>query len=228
VADAAGPARTLRVDMHCHTRLSFDSLSAYEGVLATARARGIDRLCVTDHNEVDAALRLHAEDPELVMVGEEVKTAEGADIIGIFLTERIPKRTPARETCERIRAQGGVVYMPHPFDTRRSGGAALLDELEELVDVVEAHNSRTWRPELNRRGEEWALAHGKPLGAGSDAHTLREIGRGFVEVPHFEPNRDSFLVALRAGRVAGRECSSPFCSLFSTYAKIHKLFAGKG
>jgi predicted metal-dependent phosphoesterase TrpH len=218
--------RTLRVDMHLHTCVSYDCLSRCEDVLAVARARGIDRLVVTDHNRIDGALRMQALDPARVIVGEEVKTAEGPDLIGIFLTEEIPRRTPAREACERIRAQGGVVYVPHPFDLRRSGGARLLDELADLVDVVEAHNARTWSRALNEKGEAWARAHGKLLGAGSDAHTPGEIGRGYVEVPFFEPNRESFLAALAAGTVGGRTYSSPAVSLFSTWAKVRKRFPG--
>jgi predicted metal-dependent phosphoesterase TrpH len=209
--------------MHLHSRVSHDSLNSYEGLLRTAAARGLDRIVVTDHNRIDGALRLKEMDPERVIIGEEVKTAEGADIIGIFLTEPIPKRTPARETCERIRAQGGVVYVPHPFDVRRSGSGPLLEKIADLIDAVEAHNARTWLRSVNDRGERWATERGFRLGAGSDAHTLRELGRGYVEVPPFEPTRESFLASLRAGRVAGRMFSSPLCSLFSTYAKLHKL-----
>jgi dephospho-CoA kinase len=215
----------LRVDLHSPTRLSRDCLSDPRAVLRTARARGLDRLAITDHNEVDEALRLHEIDPELVLVGEEVKTGEGFDVIGIFLGERIPKGTPARETCERIHAQGGVVYIPHPFDTLRSGaGTAHLDELAPLIDVVEVHNSRCFREVTNRRAEEWAAARGKLRGAGSDSHTLAEIGHGYVEMPPFEPNRESFLSALASGRVTGRVRSSPLYRAASTYAKLHKRF----
>lgn len=221
----APPPALLRVDLHSHTRLSRDCLSDPRAVLRTARARGLHRLAITDHNEVDEALRLHEIDPELVMVGEEVKTGEGFDVIGIFLTERIPKGTPARETCERIHAQGGVVYIPHPFDTLRSGaGTAHLDELAPLIDVVEVHNSRCFREVTNRRAEEWATARGKLRGAGSDSHTLAEIGHGYVEMPSFEPNRESFLAALARGRVTGRVRSSPLYRAASTYAKLHKRF----
>ncbi|HEV2146668.1 MAG TPA: PHP domain-containing protein [Longimicrobiaceae bacterium] len=214
--------RLLRMDMHSHTHASFDCLCPPERILETARERGIDRLVVTDHNEVSAALELHRMDPERILVGEEVKTAEGADVIGILLREQIPKGTPARETCERIREQGGVVYLPHPFDTRRSGGGHLLDRLADLVDVVEAHNARTWKRGVNLRGERWALDHGKLLGAGSDSHTLGEMGRAFVEVPPFEPTREGLLAALRAGRIAGRGVASPLVAVASTYAKVHK------
>jgi predicted metal-dependent phosphoesterase TrpH len=221
VADAP---RAVRVDMHVHTRTSKDSLNPYDGIVPAMDAAGIDRVVICDHDRIAGALRMHEMAPERVLVGEEVKTREGPDVIGIFLHELIPKGTPIRETCERIRAQGGVVYVPHPFDTRRSGAGHLLDSIADLVDVVEAHNARTFRPELNAMGEAWALARGVPVGAGSDAHTLGEIGTAFVEVPPFEPSREPFLAALRAGRLASRGTSSQVVALYSSYAKVHKLF----
>jgi predicted metal-dependent phosphoesterase TrpH len=217
-----GEERRLRLDMHSHSYASHDCLCRPAAILEAARARGIDRLVVTDHNEIHGAVELHRMDRERILVGEEVKTAEGVDIIGILLKEKIPKGTSARETCERIREQGGVVYVPHPFDTRRAGSGALLERIVDLVDVVEAHNARTWRQAVNRRGEEWGRAHGKLLGAGSDSHSVREMGRAYMEVPPFEPTRESLLEALRAGRVGGRGMSGPLYSVISTYAKLRK------
>jgi len=211
----------LRVEMHCHTRASKDSLNPYDGILPAMDAAGIDRLIVTDHDRVDGALRMHSLAPDRIIVGEEVRTKEGPDLIGIFLTELIPRYTPMRETCERIRAQGGIVYVPHPFDTRRRGGGELLDGIADLVDVVEAHNARTFKPEVNQQGEAWGREHGKLLGAGSDAHTLGEIGTAYVEVPPFEPDRDSFLAALASATLV--RGTSPFrVTVYSTYANLRK------
>lgn len=218
----------LKVDMHLHTNRSFDCLSRPEAILAAARARGLDRLIITDHNEIEGARALHEMDPQRIIIGEEVKTREGFDVIGIFLQELIPRRTPARETCERIREQAGVVYLPHPFDGSRSGGEAALAALADLVDVVEVHNSRCWPARLNTLAAEWAAAHGKLAGAGSDAHTVGEIGRGFVEMPAFEPTRDSFLQALGRGRVAGTVQTSPVYRLASTWAKVRKRLPAIG
>lgn len=219
-----GPARgdLLRMDMHLHTHRSFDCLNDPGAILRAAARRGIDRLVITDHDEIRGALELREMDPERVLVGEEVKTREGFDLIGILLTDLIPSGTPARETCEMIRGQGGVVYVPHPFDMARAGGGAFLPELEDLVDVVEVHNSRCWLPAFDRRALDWAERHGKVPGAGSDAHTIREIGRGLVELPRFEPTRESLLAALRRSTVVVRTRSSPLVRASSTYAKLRK------
>lgn len=220
--DRAGAAgERLRVDMHLHTRYSFDCLSEPAAVLDAALERGIDRICITDHNEIDGALELRDRHPDRVIVGEEVKTAEGVDIIGLFLTERIGKGTPARETCRRIHAQGGLVYVPHPFVGGKGGGGRLLPEIEEEIDIVEGFNARVHLRRLNRRARDWARERDLPVGAGSDAHMLRTVGRAFVEMPRFELGPEAFLAALRAGHVHG-EYSSWLVHLASTWAKLRK------
>jgi predicted metal-dependent phosphoesterase TrpH len=212
----------LRMDMHLHTHRSFDCLNDLVAILRAAEQRGIDRLVITDHDEIRGAQELREMDPERVLVGEEVKTREGFDLIGILLTDLIPSGTPARETCEMILAQGGIVYVPHPFDIARAGAGAFLQELADLVDVVEVHNSRCWLPAFNRKALEWAERHGTIAGAGSDAHTIREIGRGLVELPAFAPTRESMLSALRRSTVAVQTRSSPLMRVSSTYAKLRK------
>lgn len=216
----AGAAR-IRVDMHLHTAGSYDCLSDPEAVLQAALARGVDRICVTDHNEIAVALELKRRHPDRIIVGEEIRTAEGVDIIGLFLQERIEKGTPAREACTRIREQGGVVYVPHPFVGGKGGGGRILGEIADLVDAVEGFNARIHFQRLNDRAVEWAAAYGAVVGAGSDAHTLAEVGRAYVEVPPFADEPSAFLAALRQGRVHGR--LSPWrVHIASTYAKLRK------
>lgn len=210
------------MDMHLHTHHSHDSLNSLEAILQAARTRCIDRLIITDHNRISGALELQALDPERIIIGEEVKTRERADIIGIFMKELIPKGTPARETAMRIRDQGGVVYFPHPFDESRAGNSALLEELEDLVDIVEVHNSRCFPSSLNAKALDWATRKNKLMGGGSDAHTIREIGRGFVELPAFENNRDSFLASMAEGKIAGTVSTSLFYRFASNWAKVRK------
>ncbi len=223
-AKATARDNRVRVDMHTHTRRSFDCLTSPETYLETIRRRGIDHVFVTDHNAIDMALRLHAAEPQRVLVGEEVKTREGFDLIGLFLTELIPRGTPARVVAERIREQGGVVYLPHPFDVSRSGaGAQHAESLLDLIDVIEVHNARCFRPGMNLRAEEFARRHGKLMGAGSDAHTAAELGNGMVEMPPFTPDREGFLTALAQGTVSIRTRTSPLYRVASTYAKLHKV-----
>ncbi len=213
----------LRLDLHIHTRASHDCLNGYRDVVAMARARGLHRIAITDHNEIEGAFRVRDLAPELVIVGEEVKTAEGADLSGLFLEKKIPHGMPARETAFAIREQGGLVYVPHPFAGSKGLGEETLAEIAESVDVVEIFNARVHRPQLNRRARTWAEERGLPGGAGSDAHTLKEIGRGVVEVPDYE-DRSSFVAALRAGRVVGTT-SGRLVHLASTWAKLARKFA---
>lgn len=213
-----------RLDLHIHTRASYDCLSPVEDVLRVARERGLDRIAITDHDEIDGALAARERDPGRVIVGEEVRTAEGFDVIGLFLTEKIPARAPAVDVARAIREQGGVLYIPHPFASGKGGGGAFLESLLPWIDVVEVLNARLHRADLNRRAERWAAAHGRPAGAGSDAHTLAEIGRATVEVPPFDGRHD-FLRALAGGRVRGAS-SGPHVHLFSTWAKIWKHVRG--
>ena len=216
------------MDMHLHTAASFDCLSDPEAVLSAAVARGVDRLCVTDHNTVEAALWLKRRHPHRVIVGEEVKTAEGVDVIGLFLREAIAEGTPARAACEAIRAQGGVVYIPHPFAPGKGGEGAILPHLADLVHAVEGFNGRIHDPALNERGVRWGAERGLPLGAGSDAHTLGEVGRVWVSLPAFPIDDGAALLeALASGTLHGTS-SSRAVHLASTWAKVRKLLPGGG
>ncbi|MBC7261726.1 MAG: PHP domain-containing protein, partial [Chloroflexi bacterium] len=109
----------IKVDLHIHTCYSPDSLTSLEAVIAAALERGLGALAITDHNAIEGALALQRMAPFPVIVGEEILTAEG-DIIGLFLQELIPPKLTPAQTIARIREQGGVVYIPHPFDFRRS------------------------------------------------------------------------------------------------------------
>ena len=209
----------LRVDMHIHTRSSYDCLSDPETVLERAEARGLHRVCITDHDEVRAALDLAERYPDRVIPGEEIRTAEGVDIIGLYVREWIPKGTPARETCTLIREQGGLVYVPHPFAGGKGGGGRILPEIEDLVDIMEGFNARIHDAALNDRAQAWARARGLPLGAGSDAHTLGEVGNAWVQVPAFNNEPSSFRAALHRGTIHGTEASR-LVHVASTLAKL--------
>lgn len=219
-SEGGGPAGPrVRVDMHVHTHCSFDCRSDRDAVVERALEAGLGRVCITDHDDLEAALDLAERYPGVVIPGEEVKTAERVDVIGLYLREWIPGGTPARETCERIRDQGGLVYVPHPFAGGKGGGGRILREIEDLVDVVEGFNARIHDQALNERAVAWGRERGLPLGGGSDAHTLGEIGRAWAEVGPFDDAPAAFLAALRDGTVHGRE-SSRLVHVASTFAKL--------
>jgi len=206
------------VDLHSHTSASYDSLTDPRELVERARDAGLHRIAVTDHNEIDGALAAREADAALVIVGEEVRTAEGLDLVGLFLHRRIPPGWSFREVAEAIHAQGGVVYLPHPFDPHRGADESFLDRVADCIDAVEGFNARVHSRAANRRARRWAREQGLPVGAGSDAHLLREVGRGRVRMPPFH-DPAGFLDALARGTVEGRR-SGRWVHLGSTWAKI--------
>jgi dephospho-CoA kinase len=214
--------RTVKLDLHLHTSGSWDCLSDPETVLDRALALGYERIAITDHDRLGVALRMFERHPERIIPGEEVKTAEGVDVIGLYLHEEIPRGTSARETIERIRDQGGIPYLPHPYAAGKGGGGRLAEELAPLCDVVEGFNARLHDAELNARGQELARRHGKAVGAGSDAHTVGELGNAFVEVAAHANRADALLGALRGPTKWGGREASRLVHLASTWAKVRK------
>ena len=216
-----------RVELHCHTRASFDSLAKPEDIVRICRERGIDRIAITDHNTMAGVAAVQALAPELVIPGEEIKTEEG-EIIGWFMTEEIPRGLPLNETIARLRAQGAVIGVPHPLDSLRMGSALGRESLLKVIDQVdalEALNARCLRHGDNDAARELAVAHGKLMTAGSDAHAPREIGAAILRMPPFH-DADTFRKSLAQARIEGKR-SGGHVRLYSTWAKIYKRATGK-
>lgn len=211
----------VRADLHCHTVYSKDSLTSLKAVIAACQRKGLHRIAITGHNTIEGALRLRDLAPELVIVGEEIRTAHG-DIQAFFIEQLIPPGLSPEETIARIREQGGVVGVAHPLDPMRGEamGEENLRRIVHLVDCIEVFNARTTFSIHNQRAAAFARAHGLPSTAGSDAHTASEIGRAYVEMPAFD-GPASFLSALAQARVVGR-LSSPLVHLFSRWATFRK------
>jgi predicted metal-dependent phosphoesterase TrpH len=170
------------VDLHCHTAASFDSFAAPAAVARTAAARGLTHLAITDHGTIDGALR--ARDAKVegleILVGQEIRTPAG-DLIAVFLEHAIPGGLPPAEAVAAVRAQGGLVGIPHPFDRFRGSmakgaGEDGLTALSGSVDWIEAWNARIIFGDGNARAAELAHATGRPGVAVSDAHTTMEVG----------------------------------------------------
>ena len=187
------------VDLHCHTSASFDSLASPESVVRAAAKRGLTHLAITDHDRIDGALRARDLAPEglVVIVGEEIKTADG-DLIALFLTEAVEPGLPARDTIAAVRAQGGLVGIPHPFDKLR--GSMLkdprLEAMATLVDWVEAHNARVVGGTGNERAAEFALEMGLPGIAVSDAHSVIEVGVAYTTLEGDPATPEGLVAAL--------------------------------
>jgi predicted metal-dependent phosphoesterase TrpH len=204
------PAGWIRVDLHSHTMWSGDSSTTPEELEHVVAEAGIDVLCITDHNAIRGAAELADRLPCRVVVGEELRTHAG-EIIGLFLAERVPFGVGPREAAERIRAQGGLVYIPHGFDPMRHNLAepALRDLVDAgLVDAFETFNAKTSLAHLNERAAGFAAQHDLAAGAGSDAHVPEAIGAAYVEMPDFD-SPASFLLALRSGRAVGHHFDAP-------------------
>ncbi len=194
----------MRVDCHLHTAASGDAVLTLEQLAERAVQTGLDVVCITDHNVTSAAVAAAERDLGVrIIVGEEIRTPAG-DVIGLFLTERIPYVLPLAEVVARIRAQGGLVYVPHPFDQVRSSVGRVLPGLcaAGAVDVVEVFNAKIANQALNDRAAELAASFGLPGGAGSDAHDAPGVGAAYLEMPDFD-GPAGFLAALAGARVIG-------------------------
>jgi predicted metal-dependent phosphoesterase TrpH len=197
--------RRVRVDCHLHTVHSGDAVTTVERLAARVREERLDVVCVTDHHTLAGAHEaLAREIGARVVVGEEIRTHAG-EIIGLFLTERVPYVLPLENAAGRVRAQGGLVYAPHPFDASRTSlGAEGLERLRAMgaLDVVEVFNAKIAEEEDNRRAARFAAEHDLPQAAGSDAHDPWGIGAAYLDMPDFDGPRD-FIAALREGRLHG-------------------------
>jgi predicted metal-dependent phosphoesterase TrpH len=197
------------VDFHVHTSGSHDCGTDPARVLQAARRAGLDAIAVCDHGTVQAALELAAGAPRglLVIVGEEIRTTEG-EVIGYFLSETVPPGLTPEGTVERIREQGGVVCVPHPFDRfRRSPlSRVALERIADRVDAIEGLNARNLSRADDAAACRWASARGLPVVAGSDAHTRGEIGRARTGLPPFD-SAATLLEALPHARLIGRHSS---------------------
>jgi len=204
------PDGWVRVDLHSHTMWSGDSTTTPDELGDSIVASGIDVLCITDHNAIRGAVELAEVLPCRVIVGEELRTHAG-EIIGLFLSERIPMGVPPAEAARMIRDQGGVVYVPHPFDPmRRNMSEPALYELAQagLLDAVEVLNAKTSLRSLNERAASFAAEFDLAGGAGSDAHVPLAIGSAYVEMPDFDGPTD-FVSKLRLGRAIGHHWDEP-------------------
>jgi predicted metal-dependent phosphoesterase TrpH len=206
-APAADERPWLHADLHLHTSWSHDCQMDVEELLDHAEASGLGAIAVTDHNVFGGALEAveAARGRDLIVIpGEEIKTDGQGEVIGLFLREEIPRGLPFGETIAAIHDQGGIVYLPHPFDRLHAipDPATLHRHLEEL-DVVEVYNARLLFEAYNDEALRFARKYGVTMGAGSDAHVLQGVGTGGVRMRAFD-GPEEFLESLRTAQVLRR------------------------
>ena len=211
----------LRVEFHCHTVFSKDSLTSPQKLVDVCRRKGIDRVIVTDHNTIAGAQAAQEIDPEHVIVGEEIMTTRG-EILAAFVKDEIPARLSPQESIKRLRDQNAFISVSHPFDELRSGGWDENDLLEilPLVDAIEIYNSRCMRPIFNRRAMAFAKKHNVAGTVGSDAHIALELGRSLILLEPFD-GPDELRKAIRTAKYQTR-WSPPWIHLTSRYATLRK------
>jgi predicted metal-dependent phosphoesterase TrpH len=195
------------VDLHMHTTWSHDCSMEVDELLDHAEATGLGAIAVTDHNVFGGAAEAldRSAGRELIVIpGEEVKTDNQGEVIGLFLSEEIPRGMTFADTVDAIRAQGGLVYVPHPFDRMHSipDPATLHRHLAE-IDVFEVYNARLLWESYNDEALRFARKYNLTAGAGSDAHVLQGVGTGAVRMRRFE-TAEEFLVSLRDAEVLRR------------------------
>jgi hypothetical protein len=232
-----GPRRPLRstggerilCDFHMHTEHSPDCATSVPDLVHRALDLGLGAIAVTDHNTVAGGLeaRRYVAEHDLplhVVVGSEVMTATG-EVIGLYLEEDVPRGMPFADTVEAIRAQGALVYVPHPFDRMHAiPPPALLRRLVDQIDVLETYNARLYREAFNREAARFAERHDLLAGAGSDAHVLEGVGTGAVLLPRFD-DPESLLQALGNGTISARPASLLVLQGLKWYRQARK---GKG
>jgi len=212
----------MKVDFHNHTRHSPDSETDPKALADKAKRLGIVP-AVTDHDTIGA----HAELRKMGAVfipAQEASTTAG-DLIGLYLSEQLPRKADFLETLDRIRGQGGLAYLPHMFDVTRAGVAA--PELASKVDIIEIFNARSVRKDFNRKAEEFAKSHKLPGAAGSDSHFLFEFGTTYTELPDFDISDPKALMkALPKAKIVGKPAPL-YVKGTTTFVKLWKKMVKK-
>jgi predicted metal-dependent phosphoesterase TrpH len=215
-----------KADFHIHSQFSGDCSTTLEQIIQTCQKKKINCIALTDHNEVDGALKLKEIAPFYVIVGEEILTTSG-EIMGLFLTQKVPRALSIDETIKRVKDQGGLLCAQHPFDKFRSDAlqADVMEKIKDRLDMVEIFNARTPLKRTSDMAGQFARANNFPATAGSDAHAAYEIGNAYVELPDFKNQKD-FLSALAQGKVFGHK-ASPLTHFSSIWSRLRKR-SGKG
>lgn len=219
----------MKLETHIHTKFSHDSLMCFWALYVKCRLSKIDYIAVTEHNNILGAIEFQKYcksrgDKVKVIVGEEIMTNCG-EIIGLYLARPVEQGLPPDETINAIKAQGGIVYIPHPYDEKRK--ETVLDEevIErnaDKIDCIEIHNGRNISFEFSEKQKAIADKYGLRKVVGSDAHTVIEIGRNYMDVSLEPSNTEAFREALTYAELKKRDCIriSHYMTRFARFVKL--------
>jgi predicted metal-dependent phosphoesterase TrpH len=222
-ADPLADRDWILADLHMHTSWSHDCTVETADLLDHAEAIGLGAIAVTDHNVFGGALEAAelAEDRDLIVIpGEEIKTDGQGEVIGLFLKEEIPRRMSFDDTIAAIKEQGGLVYLPHPFDRLHTvpDPQTLHRHLVD-IDVFEVYNARLLLEGHNDEALRFARKYNLTMGAGSDAHVLQGVGTGVVRMRAFR-DPEEFLISLRSAEVLRRPKSLAYLQSLKWMAQV--------
>jgi len=195
----------LKIDMHVHTHHSRDGFMSEEAIIAACQKKDLSGVAITDHNTLKGALDLKKMSLFKIIVGEEIQTQEG-EITGYFLHEEISPHLPLEETIKIIRAQGGLVGIPHPFGSFRRSKIRqeALERIIDQIDIIEVFNSRNIFAKDNQLAVAFAQKHRLVSVAGSDAHISDEIGKAYIEIEDFNDPKH-FLNNLKSAKLVTKK-----------------------
>lgn len=212
---------TLRIEFHCHTIYSKDSLTKPADLIKVCHQRNIDRIVITDHNAIQGALEAKEIDPQMVIVGEEIMTTKG-ELLAAFVSKEVPKGLTPSAAIDALRSQGAFISVSHPFDRLRGGSWQLNDlmEIVPYVDAIEVFNARCFPRVYNQEATKFAQRYELLGTVGSDAHLLSEVGKAALVTPLFD-DANSLKTALAEAQL-DTTYSSPLVRLGSRYAVLIK------
>jgi predicted metal-dependent phosphoesterase TrpH len=220
----------MKIDFHVHTRASMDSLIEPGALAKKSLELGIIP-AIADHNSIESHAKMRALEVPFIPA-EEILTDRG-DLVGLYLSELVPKNTPFLEAIDMIHSQGGLAYLPHMFDYARAGKHASEAEAAK-ADIIEAFNARCMRKEYNELAAAFARKHGIPGAAGSDSHFFFEFGRTYTELPDFDiGNPKALLRALKTQKPRLETHKAPFfvrgtTSIVAMTRKLSRALRGRG
>jgi predicted metal-dependent phosphoesterase TrpH len=213
----------MKIEMHCHTICSSDGFITKEELQRQCLKKGVNCICITDHNTMQGVADFSGLKGIHIVAGEEIMTQQG-EIIGLFLVQQISPFLSLKQTVQQIKKQGGLVYLPHPFDEFRNSAVKRKDaeKIKTSIDLMEIFNSRTINSKYNEFARKFASDNGIPAVVGSDAHHIFELANSYLEMEDFNGPTD-FLHKIKDARLFVKKC--PF--YLRLYLKALKIFLGK-